>query len=129
MSLPQGSGDPGARREVQGICNAGVAARQARKGVCLSSRLLLISHAPRRLPALGPTVTGKVHSGQIHKGDKISCLSFGLVLSRVAHARRHGAHGPSAARVSEARAWTGRSWGPARCAKLGSCGLWLGAAW
>jgi hypothetical protein len=26
-----------------------------------------------RLPALGPTVTGKIHSGQIHKGDKISC--------------------------------------------------------
>ncbi|CAE7218939.1 bipA [Symbiodinium sp. CCMP2592] len=29
-----------------------------------------------RLPALGPTVTGKVHSGQIHKGDKISCKSL-----------------------------------------------------
>ena len=29
----------------------------------------------RRLPALGPTVTGKIYSGQIHKGDKISCSS------------------------------------------------------
>lgn len=26
-----------------------------------------------RLPALGPTVTGKIFSGQIHKGDKIHC--------------------------------------------------------
>lgn len=29
-----------------------------------------------RLPALGPTVTGKIHSGQIHKGDKISCKNL-----------------------------------------------------
>ncbi|CAJ1347817.1 unnamed protein product, partial [Effrenium voratum] len=29
-----------------------------------------------RLPALGPTVTGKVFSGQIHKGDKISCKNL-----------------------------------------------------
>lgn len=29
-----------------------------------------------RLPALGPTVTGKIHSGRIFKGDKISCKSL-----------------------------------------------------
>eukprot|EP00913_Durusdinium_trenchii_P014580 g13679.t1 len=29
-----------------------------------------------RLPALGPTVTGKIFSGQIHKGDKIHCKSL-----------------------------------------------------
>ena len=33
----------------------------------------------RRLPALGPTVTGKIYSGQIHKGDKISCSSARVV--------------------------------------------------
>ena len=33
-----------------------------------------------RLPGLGPTVTGKIHSGKIHKGDKISCRLAGKML-------------------------------------------------
>ena len=42
----------------------------------LSTPKVLLS---RRLPALGPTVTGKIYSGQIHKGDKISCSSARVV--------------------------------------------------